>query len=119
MARHEIALFLELVRRARHNRRLVLALDRDKDLSTITNLGLKQREILDAVAGLLPEQALNLPWDNRNDHFPNERVCDFGSRLGDTEVYIKVTAGVDDSGDCGGCVISFHQPERPLIYPYR
>lgn len=118
VAPHQVVLFLQLVSDARNNRRLVLVGNRAKNAQTLASLGLKASDVLDAVAGLKPEQAMGLPRPNRSLRFQHEQVCEFGHDFGDTEMYVKVAAGVSQ-GASAGCVISFHPAEDPIKYPFK
>jgi hypothetical protein len=113
-----VVLFLELVRRAHADRRLVYRRTRAKNEATLFELGWLPRDLYECVASLQPEQALGLPRDNRNPLHVDERVCEFGTAAQGRDIYIKVSAVSLDDG-CAGCVISFHFAEQPLRYPYR
>jgi hypothetical protein len=118
MAPHQVVLFLELVRDARKSARLVFRGSREKNINALTALGLRQSDVLDAVATLEPERAMGLPRPNDFLKFANEQVCEFGLELNDTQLYVKVTVGVDALGSAG-CVISFHPAEEPMRYPFK
>jgi len=117
MVPHEVVLFLELVRRAHAQGSLVYRGSRAKNMDTLAALGWTRSDMYECVAGLLPEQALGVPWDNRHPEHPDERVCQFGTHVEDYEIYIKVTAATQGS-QVLGCVVSFHFAERALQFPF-
>jgi hypothetical protein len=95
VAPHQVVLFLQLVRDARASGRLAFRGDRDKNLEALLALGLKQSDVLDAVAALQPEDAMAVPRPNEFPKFAHELVCEFGVVFPDTELYVKVAAGAD------------------------
>jgi hypothetical protein len=117
MAPHQVVLFLQLVREARSSDRLVYRRTRDKNRETVTTLGCTLTEMFDCVAALRPEQALRVPWPNRHPDHPDELVCEFGTRLCERDVYVKVTAVALEDGPAG-CVVSFHFAEEPFSFPF-
>lgn len=117
MTRHEIVLFLQLVREAHEVRQLNYRRARDKNRETLEALGWQPRDMFECVAGLRPEQALRLPRQNRHPDYLRELVCEFGTKAQGREIYVKVTVVVHDNG-VAGCVISFHFAEKPLEFPF-
>ncbi|MDZ4064961.1 MAG: hypothetical protein U1E22_09890 [Coriobacteriia bacterium] len=118
MVPHEVTLFLRLVREARDARRLTYRRNRDKNRETLADLGWTPRNMFNAVVALQPEDALGIPWDNRNPGHITERVCEFGMALVEQEVYVKIAiVGLDDTA--AGCVVSFHFAEKKLTYPFK
>jgi len=118
MGLHEVRLFLELVRQAHASRRLLYRRSREKNLSTLTDLGWLPSQMLEFVASLEPEQALCSPRGNRNPSHDEEVVCEFGTDVEGKAVYIKVTVVGAEEG-AAGCVISFHFAEQPFVFPFR
>jgi hypothetical protein len=118
MAPHEVVLFLQLVRDAHAAKRLAYRGSRAKNMSTLMALGWERADMYACVAGLQPEQALCLPWDNQHPDHSSERVCEFGTEVAGRQVYVKVTV-VGTSSGIDGCVVSFHFAEKPLPFPFR
>ena len=117
MARHEIVLFLQLLRKAHETRQLNYRRTRDKNRETLGALGWQPRDMFECVASLRPEQALCSPRQNRHPDHQRELVCEFGTEAQGREIYVKVTVVVHDNG-VAGCVISFHFAEKPLEFPF-
>lgn len=118
MPPHEVVLFLELVRKAIEDGRMTYRRSRQKNVATLDALGWRPSEMYACVAALSPQQALGSPWANRNEEFPSERTCEFGTWADGQQVYIKITIGADDDGALG-CVVSLHFAEKPLTFPFR
>jgi len=117
MARHEIVLFLQLVREAYEARQLNYRRARDKNRETLEALGWQPRDMFECVADLKSEQALCSPRQNRHPDYLRELVCEFGTKAQGHDIYVKVTVVVHDKG-VAGCVISFHFAEKPLEFPF-
>jgi len=114
VAPHEVVLFLELVREAARCGRLKPR-EREKNQRTLALLGLSYQDMIDCILGLRPEQALSSPWDNRNPGHPEERVCDFGTRIEEHHIYVKIAVvGLEDGA--AGVIVSFHLAERSFEY---
>lgn len=113
---HQIVLFLQLVREAAARDRLVPR-DRLKNQQTLAMLGISRRQMLTCIEALRPDQALGIPWDNRNPEHPDELVCDFGMSWEGHPLYVKIAiVGLEDGA--AGAIISFHLAEKPLEFPY-
>lgn len=90
---------------------------REKNLDTLTTLGLLPSEMLAVVAALHAEQALGPPWNNAHPDHPEELTCEFGTVVKDHAIYVKLCiVGFEDGAR--GAVISFHFAEKPLVLPY-
>ena len=114
MTSHEVVLFLELVRQAARHGRLKPR-ERQKNQRTLALLGLSYQDMIGCILGLRPEHALSPPWDNRNPGHPGERVCDFGTYIGEHQLYVKIAVvGLEDGA--AGAIVSFHLAERPFEY---
>ncbi|MDZ4179160.1 MAG: hypothetical protein U1E29_08015 [Coriobacteriia bacterium] len=110
----EISCFLLLVREAYRTNRFGYRKDgRKVSMDTLAELGLSPRDMLERIAALRPEDALNAPWPNRNRAHSDEMVCDFGIYVDDTPVYIKISVRGTDA-ESRGFVISFHVADRPF-----
>lgn len=118
MGLQEVRLFLELVRQAHAARRLSYRRSREKNLTTLTDLGWLPSQMFEFIAALQPEQALCSPQSNRHPEHLEEMVCEFGAEIDGRAVYIKITV-VGTEGGAAGCVISFHFAEQSFVFPFR
>lgn len=117
MVPHEVVFFLYLVQVAHEKGRLNYRREREKNKDTLLALGWTPSAMFECVVGLEPDQALGMPWQNRNPAHDQERCCEFGTVIEGMQLYIKVTV-VGDDEDVAGCVISFHFAEQPLDFPF-
>ena len=117
MTPYEVVLFLELVRCAHAERRLVYRRTRDKNMQTLIDLGWKPSDMLDFVAALRPESALGLPRTNQHPDHSDELVCEFGCEHEGPAIYVKIAVVGLESGT-SGCVVSFHFAEKPFVFPF-
>jgi hypothetical protein len=88
--------------------------DRGKNVQTLADLELRpnyrkkvieELEIMDYSQGPLPEN-----W------FGSHEMWVFGRQVKGSEIYIKITLGVEGSGTI---CISFHKAEFPMKYPFK
>lgn len=116
MAPHEVVFFLELMRRAQTDGRLTYR-KRDKNRATLLALGLTPSQMLEIVTTLAPDRALGPPQQNRHPDYPDESMCEFGTRIEGRDIYVKATViGTEDGAT--GCVVSFHFAESALRFPF-
>ncbi|MHB0981306.1 MAG: toxin [Thermoleophilia bacterium] len=110
--RNQVLLFLELMKTTA--RRQFVFVGREKNLTTLANLGINRKHAESLVLGLKPEDYVSGPETDHNN--PSLDVWVFGLEVSGCEIYVKLQLLLDP--ECCVCV-SFHEPERPMHYPLR
>ena len=112
--RKRIEAYLSLVKKALSTGGLLIFANREKNLAFIKRHGLTIAEIRECILCLSLSNYCNGPlYDNSGDN--RHDVWIFGTKLGDVEVYIKLSFG--NSINTIIC-ISFHEAERVMLYPF-
>ena len=111
-ARHQVVLFLSLMKAAASQRFVFTS--RKKNLGTLALLGLSLADAKERVLGLTPEEYVDGP--SPDDKRPGDEVWVFGLEIEKRKVYVKVCV-INEPQLC--TCISFHEAEKPLSHPLR
>ncbi len=87
-----------------------------KNLQTIKRLGLTEKNRIDYLYALTPENYSKGPIP---DKYHPGNYWEFGIEIDSNPIYIKVKIATNDSGDEWPVCYSFHDPEFPMSFPLR
>lgn len=91
---------------------VIILRDRAKNLETMLELELSNISVREHLNDLKPTDYYKGPT---KDDFNGHDLWEFGKSIKNKEVYIKITIGkINKPAIC----ISFHFPERKIIYPF-
>ncbi|MBN1943755.1 MAG: type II toxin-antitoxin system MqsR family toxin [Phycisphaerae bacterium] len=92
--------------------------DREKNLQGLIDLGITPKERKEILLGLTPENYHSGPKPDDTDD--TKEVWEFGTSVGNTEVYIKLrVVRIASKNTYRALVWSFHPAEFPITYPLR
>jgi len=112
IARHQVVLFLHLMKTAANTRFVFVR--RRENLEALARLGINRRHAQELVTRLTPVDYVKGPVPDHNN--PGLEMWIFGLQVTGSEVYVKLQVIVDPTH----CVcVSFHESERPMHYPFR
>jgi len=84
------------------------------NMDTLTKFGLTVKHVKQILANLTHKNYFNGPSRDRDRK--TKMVWEFGTHIGGEEIYIKLS---DDFSFSVAKCISFHEAERPIIYPFK
>ncbi len=109
--RHQVALFLELLRQCA---KCAFQFERRaENMATLAQLGITVRDAKARILALTPEEYVSGPTPRPER--PEQESWVFGLRIQGTTVYVKVSVR---SEPVRCLCVSFHEPKRPLSFPY-
>ena len=110
---HNVVLVLFQIKTLISQGRCSLEEQREKNIRTLTELGLLPEDVFQILLELTPQ---NYYRGASNDYDTGEIDCiwEFGTLIEDKEIYIKLKLTEDYVKD-----ISFHIAEREMEYPYK
>jgi len=85
---------------------------RSEYVSTLAALGILPRDAEEIILGLVPADYYQGIGPGNRDR---EEICEFGTHIGDQEIYIKLLL---DNEHEKACCFSFHEAEREITYPF-
>ena len=86
--------------------------ERRNYMQTLAGLGILPNDAKEIILDLTPENYYKgLGAGTRE----NEQICEFGTWVGEDEIYIKLLM---DTGDERAFCFSFHKAERAIAYPF-
>lgn len=90
----------------------IVVFERTNYLRTLASLGILPSDAREIILSLTPEDYYKgLGSGDRE----NEQVCEFGTQVGEEEVYIKLL--MDTKSERAFC-FSFHRAERAIAHPF-
>ena len=113
IARHQVALFLHLMKTTAQSRFVFVR--RKETLDALAQLGITSKHAKSLVLALTPDDYVSGPEPDHN--YPGLEVWVFGLVVSGQEVYVKLQVIVDPP-ERSVC-ISFHLPQHPMHYPLR
>ena len=113
--REEVAAFLKEVKRIASRPKGIFVVRREKNLQTITNLGLTNSDITNTIKYLSVEDYCKGPAPDEDAEGDLWFLC---KEIRGDDIYIKLKISERNGRDTVYCV-SFHEPEYEIDYPYR
>ncbi len=87
---------------------------RKKNLDSLAQLGITIQQAKGIIMGLTYRNYYRGPLRDRM--LPEEEIWEFGTDLGDMELYIKIKVNTPQKM---GICLSFHRAEKDMTYPYK
>ncbi len=81
-------------------------------LNTLADLGINRQDATERILQLTPQDYYKGLGPG---HRENERICGFGTRIGEEEIYIKLLLNTESRR---AICFSFHRAERGIEYPF-
>ncbi|MFU8786094.1 MAG: type II toxin-antitoxin system MqsR family toxin [Candidatus Izemoplasmataceae bacterium] len=106
---HNVEVFLKKVKKRIEKKQYDFIHD---DMVRLTNLGLSITDAINIVKHLGIENYYRGPTKDHRNH--EQEIYEFGTKLDDLEIYIKLTIGIKDDL----FIMSFHEAKKPIIYPF-
>jgi hypothetical protein len=113
IARHQVALFLHLMKTTAQSR--FVFVPRKVNIDALARLGITSKHAKSLVMALTPDDYVSGPDPDHNN--PGRDVWVFGAIASSQEVYVKLQVIIEPSEQC--VCISFHLPQHPMRYPLR
>ncbi len=114
MIKARVVLFLAEIKRLLVKRKFIL-IPRDINLKALANLGWNEKNLIDYLLGLTPQNYLSGPDPDRD--IQEEEVWFFGDEIEEQGYYIKLKIKREPSEQV--VCISFHEAEYELRYPIK
>jgi hypothetical protein len=111
----QIGWFLRDFKRLMDQRRYYIKGKHLKNAQTLVNLGLSERQRDDVIHAL---EISNYYAGPKKDDYHQGDYWEFGTKIDEIEIYIKLKIVICDNGDEYAICYSFHQAEFPIQYPF-
>jgi len=92
--------------------RKIAVFERVNYLQTLARLGILHSDAIEIILGLTPQNYYKGLGPGDRD---NEQICEFGARVEEEEIYIKLLM---DTKNERACCFSFHIAGREITYPF-